>query len=291
MEDILAAVVAEAERAQLRKRAVKLYCADRSSLATCARLLDLPKDEVQQILVEEGVRIRHRGTRREPTLFVDDEPGLARACAAEYDAGSTLALLSEKYVRSVSYIRGLVEREGVELRRKAQHSAAAPPDVKEQVVRLYRWERLSVAVISSRTGLTKYRIREILDEAKVEVRGGGRVPLIRPPTEQEAKAMERSYHQGHTLTELAELFPWTWRQIRVVLKERGVKLRGPGPVPIPLPRGEERAALVRRYYTGETLAQLADGTPWRKDQMRQLMHEEGVKMRRPGSRAKHTPRG
>ncbi|MGW4059991.1 hypothetical protein ACWEGE_17015 [Amycolatopsis sp. NPDC004747] len=101
----------------------------------------------------------------------------------------------------------------------------------------------------------------------------------------EASELRRRYLAGDTLSTLLEDFDGSYRTLRTVLEEQGVRFRPPQPKMPPAPPG-----LIETYRSGKSIIETGKTFGLGRDITKRMLIEAGVKLRGRGRPAKKSAR-
>lgn len=101
----------------------------------------------------------------------------------------------------------------------------------------------------------------------------------------EATELRRRYLAGATLSALLENFDGSYRTLRTVLEDQGVRFRPPQPIMPPAPPG-----MVDTYRSGTSIIETGKKFGLGRDITKRMLLDAGVELRGRGRPSKKSPR-
>jgi hypothetical protein len=101
----------------------------------------------------------------------------------------------------------------------------------------------------------------------------------------EADELRRRYLAGATLRALLENFDGSYRTLRTVLEDQGIRFRPPQPIMPPAPPG-----MVDTYYSGKSIVETGKTFGLGRDITKRMLLDAGVKLRGRGRPSRKSTR-
>src|SRR5487761_320742 len=253
----------------------RLYVDDGRTEREIARLLGISQQHVAASLAEAGIE---RRTVRRPCPV--DPQTLADLYSAP---DATVASLSRRFAAAAATVRRWLADAGL-----------VPPDPAinlGRLRRLYVDQRLTVAEVARRLGISRARVERELVVAGI----GARSNHYRPPRGKRAALtdarLERLYlKQRLPIQAIAERIGVSTLYVQKRLREVGlVKRLGSFTPRCPVPRDELRRRATELYETGVNMQSVGRELGVSAQTVRRALHEARVPVRRSGPRGHEEP--
>jgi len=137
---------------------------------------------------------------------------------SEYESGMTLAELAEKYEVSINTIRKRLIEAGVQTRRYTR--SIKKQKRKEIIAEMYHQQGMSLRGVSDELGISRERIRQILNEVGVGTRGLSSKTELNDTELEELKDMLK---EGLSIEQVKKHFAITIKTLRLLMKREGLK--------------------------------------------------------------------
>jgi hypothetical protein len=102
---------------------------------------------------------------------------------------------------------------------------------------------------------------------------------------EEADELRRRYLAGATLSALLENFDGSYRTLRTVLENQGIRFRPPQPIMPPAPPG-----MVETYYSGKSIVDTGKTFGLGRDITKRMLLDAGVELRGRGRPSRKSTR-
>lgn len=226
---------------------------------------------VRAVLRDAGVIVRQHQPGRKPIPWTPEQ---IAAMVAEYQAGATIREVAARAGHGYSTVHGVLREAGVSIRARGRISSFATDKAPELVAAYCRGESLDT--LRARYGISRQRVRAVLDEAGVDRR-----QRLLSWTPEQLAAVVTEYQEGASARDVAARHGCSPTAVQRALRQAGVTLR-PGGFPPRSLTPVQIEDLVAGYRDGQSMGTLARGYRIGFVRVRALLIDAGVELRPHG---------